>query len=108
MLFELVSTLLPELRTSPMRWFMPPQTESQERLFKNSYARSRHFRHMSTDMACSEAAMNSSGEWAVQAIPSSPYGRTTSRIAVETTGSPAERYSGVFVGLMKGVPSFSA
>jgi hypothetical protein len=40
--------------------------------------------------------------------PAPPYGSTTSRIAVDTTGFPAARYSSVFVGLMNRVASFSA
>ncbi len=40
--------------------------------------------------------------------PLSPYGRTTSRIEVDTTGLPAARYSGVLVGLMKRVASLRA
>jgi hypothetical protein len=42
------------------------------------------------------------------ARPWTEYGRTTSRIEVDTTGLPAAKYSGVFVGLMKRVDSFLA
>ena len=45
---------------------------------------------------------------AIRTSPLSPYGRTTSRIDVETTGLPAARYSGVLVGLMKRVASLRA
>ena len=44
----------------------------------------------------------------MRARPCWPYGRTTSRMDVETTGHPAARYSGVFVGLMKRVDSLRA
>ena len=45
---------------------------------------------------------------AILTRPDSPYGRTTSRIGVETTGRPAAKYSGVFVGLMNCVDSLIA
>ena len=40
--------------------------------------------------------------------PCRPYGRTTSRIAVDTTGFPAAMYSNTFVGLIILVESFRA
>jgi hypothetical protein len=40
--------------------------------------------------------------------PCWPYGRTTSRIDVDTIGLPAAMYSGVLVGLMKRVASLRA
>ena len=54
------------------------------------------------------ASTKSSGVSAMRASRSSPYGRTTSGIDVDTTGLPAARYSGVFVGLMKRVASLRA
>ena len=59
-------------------------------------------------MAASAATTKSSGESAMCTTPLSPYGRTTSRIEVDTTGLPAARYSGVLVGLMKRVASLRA
>src|SRR5205085_9511770 len=58
--------------------------------------------------ARSHAATKLGASPAISTKPSSPYGRTTSLIGVETTGLPAARYSGVFVGLMKRVASFWA
>ena len=49
-----------------------------------------------------------SGVSAMCARPMSPYVRTTSAMGVETTGLPAARYSGVFVGLMYWVAALSA
>src|SRR5687767_9828071 len=54
------------------------------------------------------ASMKSSGPSAISTSSCSPYGRTTSRTEVDTTGRPAARYSGVLVGLMNFVESFFA
>ena len=54
------------------------------------------------------AAMNSAGVSAMRTRFISPYGLTTSRIEVETTGLPAAKYSGVFVGLINLVASLRA
>src|SRR5205807_6925679 len=56
----------------------------------------------------STAAMKSTTPLAIRTRPRSPYGRTTSWIGVDTTGLPAARYSGVFVGLMNFVEAFCA
>src|SRR3954463_12755236 len=59
-------------------------------------------------MHSSQAARNSSAVLPIFTKPRSPYGRTTSRIGVETTRRPADKYSGGLVGLIKRVESFMA
>ena len=55
-----------------------------------------------------QAAMKPGRSAAIRTASVSPYWRITSRIAVETTGRPPARYSGVLVGLMKRVASLIA
>src|ERR687889_580407 len=60
------------------------------------------------DKRASALRATSSAVLAISTRPLSPYGRTTSVIAVETTGTPAARNSGVLVGLMNLVASLRA
>src|SRR4051794_18228956 len=83
------------------------QVMSHDILAKKASARRSSLPRGSTK-AASQAAMKWLGVSAMRARPSTEYGRTTSRMEVETTGLPAARYSGVFVGLMKRVASFLA
>src|SRR4051812_9063260 len=87
---------------------MEDQTASHDIVSRKASARSRHFIPIVKAIAPEMASTNSSAFEAMRAKPSSPYGRTTSRTGVETTGNPAERNSGVFVGLIKRVESFIA
>jgi uracil-DNA glycosylase len=78
---------------------MADQVASHDSPFRKSSTRARH----SASGACSarsRQATNSAGSSAICTNARSPYGCTTSRIDVETTGRPAARYYGVFVGLM--------
>ncbi len=59
-------------------------------------------------MRRSKHTIASSAVDAISTRPMIPYGLTTSVIGVETTGQAAARNSGVLVGLMKRVDSFSA
>src|SRR5687767_11915998 len=62
----------------------------------------------SSAIAAVHARTNPATSSAMRARRRSPYGLTTSRIDVETTGLPAARYSGVLVGLMNRVDSLRA
>src|ERR1044071_6743531 len=95
--------------TSSNRRDISPQVLSQEVCARySSTRRSQSAPRPRPSRADSTAATNSSGLSAMLTSPVSPYGRTTSRIEVETTGLPAARYSGVFVGLMNLVASLRA
>src|SRR6185369_9995547 len=75
---------------------------------KNASTRESQYSESPTRSILFAAAINSSAVDAISTSFISPYGLTTSRIGVEITGFPAARYSGVFVGLIKRVDSFSA
>src|ERR671932_147116 len=85
------------------------QVRSQEICSRKVSTRSSHPDSLqSSFIAASAAATNSATVSAILTKRSCPYGRTTSRIEVDTTGLPAARYSGVLVGLMKRVDSLRA
>src|SRR3954447_410685 len=89
-------------------WFhMSAQVRSQDRFDRNASGGARRA-DRSEASASSIASENSPAVSAIHARPSRPYGCTTSRIDVDTTGLPAARYSGVFVGEMKRVESLRA
>ncbi len=90
-----------------MSLFMPAQVLSQEPAAR---CRSTLWSHASLGRSSSASALRttSSGVLAISTSPFSPYGRTTSLIGVDTTGTPAARNSGVLVGEMNFVASFRA
>src|SRR5690606_4538507 len=87
---------------------MSRQVLSHDWFFRKLSTSLSHFRLSVAFISCSMERIKPSTEPLMWTRFLIPYGFMTSCIGVETTGTPAARYSGVLVGLIKRVDSFKA